>query len=187
MHPAIFLDRDGVINENRAAYVRSWQDVVFIPQAMTALRAVAHLPHKIIVVTNQSVVGRGLLTLAEAEALNRQIVAEVQAQGGRIDAIYMCPHAPEDNCACRKPKPGMLQQAAEAWNLDLSRAIMVGDALSDVLAGQAAGVQTAALVLSGRGQEQVKNAAAIPPFPIYPTLAEALTDLVLKRAVGSKQ
>lgn len=180
MTPAIFLDRDGVINENRADYVRSWQDVVLIPQALAALRAVAPLPHKIIVVTNQSAIGRGLLSLADAEMINRRLVAEVQAQGGRIDAVFMCPHAPEARCVCRKPKPGMLLQAAEQWQLDLSQAVMVGDALSDVQAGQAAGVRMAALVLSGRGKEQVKNAAALPPFPIYPTLAEALQDLILR-------
>jgi D-glycero-D-manno-heptose 1,7-bisphosphate phosphatase len=183
MHPAIFLDRDGVINENCPHYVRTWEDVSFIPQAITALRVMAPLPYKIIVVTNQSAVGRGILTLDEAESLNRQIQVEVQAQGGRIDALFLCPHAPHDDCPCRKPKPGMLLQAAQRYHLDLARSIMVGDALSDVMAGRAAGVRAAALVLTGRGREQVKleSAAALHPFPIYPTLSEALDDLIIRR------
>lgn len=183
MHPAIFLDRDGVINENRPRYVRSWQDVTLIPQAINALRTIALLPHKIIVVTNQSPVGRGILTLAEAETINQQIQAAVQAQGGRIDALFLCPHTPDEGCSCRKPKPGMLLQAAHQYSLDLPRSIMVGDALSDVAAGRSAGVHAAALVLTGRGREQVKleAAAALHPFPVYPTLAEALDDLVIRQ------
>lgn len=183
MHPAIFLDRDGVINENRPHYVRSWQDVILIPQAINALRAIASWPYKIIVVTNQSPIGRGILTLAEAETINQQIQAAVQAQGGRIDALFLCPHTPDEDCLCRKPKPGMLLQAAQRYDLDLSRSIMVGDALSDVAAGRSAGVRAAALVLTGRGREQAKleGAAALHPFPIYPTLTEALDDLVIRQ------
>ena len=187
MHPAIFLDRDGVINENRDHYVRGWSDVTFIPQALAALQAVHHLPYKIIVVTNQSAVGRGILSLAEATAINQQIVSAVQAQGGRIDAVFMCPHHPHAECECRKPKPGLLLQAAQAHDLDLRHSVMVGDGLSDVLAGRSAGVQMAALVLTGRGKDQLQlaAAAALHPFPIYPTLAEALADLVLKESGNS--
>lgn len=179
MVPALFLDRDGVINENRADYVRRWEDVVFIPQALIGLQAVSHLPVKIVIITNQSAVGQGLLTLTEAERLNEKIVATVRQQGGRIDAVFMCPHTPQQACTCRKPLPGLLQQAAQALTLDLSISIMVGDALSDIQAGRAAGVQSTALVLTGRGQQQVQlpAAAALHPFPIFPTLAEALYEL----------
>lgn len=182
MHPAVFLDRDGVINENRDHYVRCWPDVTFIPQALTALQAIRHLPYKVIVVTNQSAVGRGIISVTEATAINQQIISAVQAQGGRIDAVFMCPHHPHDECECRKPKPGLLLQATQAYDLDLRHSIMVGDGLSDVVAGRSAGVQTAALVLTGRGKDQLQlaAAAALHPFPIYPTLAEALADLVLK-------
>ncbi|MCL4870289.1 MAG: HAD family hydrolase [Anaerolineae bacterium] len=180
MHPAIFLDRDGVINENRADYVRRWQDVIFIPQAINALQAASHLPHKIIVVTNQSAIGRGILTLDDAAAINQQIIAAVQNQGGRIDGVLMCPHAPQARCTCRKPQPGLLLQAAQLYQLDLSQSIMVGDALTDIQAGRAAGVRAAALVLTGRGagQANLPDAAALHPFPIYPTLQEALAALV---------
>lgn len=180
MHPAIFLDRDGVINENRANYVRHWQDVIFIPQAIAALQAVRHLPHKIIVVTNQSAVGRGILSLEDAAAINQQIIAAIENQGGRIDGVLMCPHHPQANCPCRKPKPGLLLQAAQTYQLDLSQSVMIGDALTDVQAGRTAGVRAAALVLTGRGQMQTQlpDAAALHPFPIYPTLQEALADLI---------
>ncbi|MBI3176818.1 MAG: D-glycero-beta-D-manno-heptose 1,7-bisphosphate 7-phosphatase, partial [Chloroflexi bacterium] len=142
MRPAIFLDRDGVIIENREAYVRSWQDVAFIPGALDALQGMAATAYAIVIVTNQSGVGRGMLSLETATALNARVVAEIVRAGGRVDGLYLCPHTPEDGCDCRKPRPGMLLQAARELGLDLTRSWMVGDALSDLQAGQAAGAQS---------------------------------------------
>nr|MBI2905503.1 D-glycero-beta-D-manno-heptose 1,7-bisphosphate 7-phosphatase [Chloroflexota bacterium] len=153
MRPAIFLDRDGVIIENREAYVRSWQDVAFIPGALDALQGMAATSYAIVIVTNQSGVGRGMLSLETATALNARVVAEIVRAGGRVDGLYLCPHTPEDGCDCRKPRPGMLLQAARELGLDLTRSWMVGDALSDLQAGQAAGAQSV-LVLTGRGGMQ---------------------------------
>lgn len=176
MEPAIFLDRDGVIIENREDYVRSWSDVEFFPAALAALRNFSSSPYRIILVTNQSAVGRGLVTLEQAEDLNQRITAVVEANGGRVDGTFMCPHAPQANCECRKPRPGLLLQAAQALNLDLSRSFMIGDALSDVKAGQAAGVREAVLVRTGRGRRQaaLPEAALLQPFRIFNSLAEAL-------------
>lgn len=181
--PAIFLDRDGVIIENRAEYVRTWADVEFFSQALQALAVVRHLPHKIIVVTNQSAVGQGILTLEEAHRLNEQVVEVVRQHNGRIDAVYLCPHRSSDGCACRKPKPGMLLQAAHKHNLDLSRSVMIGDALTDLAAGRAAGVAQVILLLTGRGkvQAQLPETAEYTPFPIYPDLETALTTLFLTK------
>src|SRR5690606_36103474 len=95
MHPAIFLDRDGVIIENRPAYVRSWEDVEIFPQALTALARVCKSPYKIVIVTIQSGVGPGLIQMETAEEINRRLVREIEKAGGRIDAVLMCPHAPE--------------------------------------------------------------------------------------------
>ncbi|RMH01903.1 MAG: HAD family hydrolase [Chloroflexi bacterium] len=179
LFPALFLDRDGVIIENRTHYVRNWEDVSFFPQALTALARIRHVPYKIILVTNQSVVGRGIISLAEAEAINEQIRAEVMAQNGRIDAIYMCPHAPHDLCACRKPHPGLLLQAAQSHQIDLSQSIMIGDALTDIMAGQAAGVRETILLRTGRGnaQLQLPEARLLPPFSVYDDLHTALQAL----------
>jgi D-glycero-D-manno-heptose 1,7-bisphosphate phosphatase len=176
MDAAIFLDRDGVVIENRDNYIRSWKDVEFLPVALAALRKFRSSPFRIILVTNQSAVGRGLISLKQAEELNRRVVAVIEQNGGRVDGSWMCPHAPQDHCTCRKPQPGLLLQAAAAMNLDLARSFMVGDALSDLQAGRAAGVREAMLVLTGRGQLQARlpEAALLQPFRIFDSLAEAL-------------
>ncbi|MAT99406.1 MAG: histidinol phosphate phosphatase [Anaerolineaceae bacterium] len=177
--PAVFLDRDGVFIENRANYVRSWADVKFFPQALAALARIQKVPYKIIVVTNQSAVGRGIISLETAVRLNNRILEVVRAGNGRIDASYLCPAKPGTNDPCRKPRPGMLLQAAQEHNLDLSQSYMIGDALTDIQAGQAAGVKQAILLLTGRGQDQAKLPLAkeLPPFTTFPTLAIALDRL----------
>ncbi len=177
--PAIFLDRDGVINENRPDYVRSWADVSIYPSALAALAQAADLPYKIVIVTNQSAVGRGLVPLAAVEAINRRLVAAIEKAGGRIDGVYFCPHAPDDRCDCRKPQPGLLLRAAREHNIDLVQSVMIGDALSDLAAGRAAGVGRTVLLLTGRGkaQRQLTAADRLQPFPVYETLADALLAL----------
>ncbi|HEX6305227.1 MAG TPA: HAD family hydrolase [Anaerolineales bacterium] len=180
MHPAIFLDRDGVIIENRSNYVRSWSDVAVFGQALTALADVRSSPYKIIIVTNQSAVGRGIISLEIVWEINNRLVKIIEQTGGRVDGVYVCPHAPQDKCGCRKPEPGLLLQAAEELSLDLGRSILIGDALSDILAGQAAGVRQTALVRTGLGTEQVASAAAdtLHQLPIYDTLTEALSEIL---------
>lgn len=180
-HPAIFLDRDGVIIENRANYVRSWDDVEIYPQALQALAAVSHSPYKIIVVTNQSAVGRGIISLAAAQAINERLVDVVRAGNGRVDDVLMCPHAPEAQCNCRKPQPGLLLRAATQHNLDLSQSYMIGDALSDLQAGLAAGVPNVILLRTGRGQKQAQlpAAAALQPLTLFDTLRDALQHVII--------
>lgn len=172
MFPAFFLDRDGVIIENVAAYVRSWADVTFLPGSLEALAFLARTPYKVVMVTNQSAVGRGILRLEEAEAINDRILQVIHAAGGRIDGVYICPHGPQDACGCRKPLPGLLLRAAQALELDLSESVMVGDALSDLQAGQAAGVLRSFLVRTGRGREQaaLPGAAQLATGGIFPDL-----------------
>lgn len=177
MLPALFLDRDGVIIENRAHYVRSWEDVQFFPSALTALQLAATLPHRIVIVTNQSAVGRGIISLDDAEALNQQIVHVIESAGGRIDGVFLCPHAPDENCNCRKPKPGLLLQAARELPISLKDSVLIGDALSDLLAGQAAGIKDLILVKTGRGIDQahLDRSAFQKPIRIVDDLASALT------------
>jgi histidinol-phosphate phosphatase family protein len=155
MSAAIFLDRDGVVIENRSNYVRDWGDVEFIPSAVQALAQNSSCPFQFIFVTNQSAVGRGIISLSTAQAINDRIVAELRENGCRIDGVFMCPHKPEDNCACRKPKPGLLYQAANLLSINLSESLLIGDALTDLRAGSAAGISTLSLVLTGRGKEQL--------------------------------
>jgi histidinol-phosphate phosphatase family protein len=155
MHPAIFLDRDGVLIENRADYVRDWSQVKVIPEAIHALSLARTGNYKIVIVTNQSAVGRGLILQANADEINHQLIHLIHHQGGQIDGVYMCPHKPGDDCFCRKPKPGLLLQASQELSLDLQRSWMIGDAWSDLQAGQRAGVRQTILIRTGRGAEQL--------------------------------
>ena len=186
MLAAVFLDRDGVIIENRDEYVRTWDDVAFIPGALDALARLSQTPYAIILVTNQSAVGRGILSLSGALELNHTLVSEVKAAGGRIDDTFLCPHAPWENCQCRKPRPGLLLQAAEKYALNLSRSLMVGDAVSDIIAGRSAGVGKSALVLTGRGKVQVRleEAKTLQPFDVFPHLG-GFVDHLLSGSLGA--
>jgi D-glycero-D-manno-heptose 1,7-bisphosphate phosphatase len=180
MYPALFLDRDGVIIENRSNYIRSWSDVSIYPQALNALCRIRLSTYKIIMITNQSAVGRGIISLQTAQAINSRLVKEIESAGGRVDGVFMCPHAPNDNCHCRKPQPGLILDAANAFSLDLNRSILIGDALSDIIAGQLAGVGKNILVLTGRGatQSSLPETNQMPPFLIFDTLAAALEEMI---------
>lgn len=177
--PAIFLDRDGVVIENRADYVRCWEDVEFLPAAVQALARLAVGPYRIVLVTNQSAIGRGILPLETAQAINRQLVIELEKSNCRIDGVFMCPHSPEMDCACRKPRPGLLLQAAETLSIDLANSVMIGDAWTDLQAGHAAGVNRIVLLRTGRGQQQLLLAppADLKPWLVYDDLAGALAGL----------
>jgi D-glycero-D-manno-heptose 1,7-bisphosphate phosphatase len=167
-----------VIIENLADYVRSWTDVHIYPQALDALRRAAASNFKVILITNQSAVGRGLITLQTAQTINRRLVEAIHQSGGRIDAVYMCPHAPEVQCACRKPQPGLIFYAALDHDLDLPNSILIGDAISDIQAGLAAGVGRLAIVLTGRGAEQIRLNNLDAPVHQYLDLATAIANLL---------
>ena len=179
MNKAIFLDRDGVIIENKATYVRSLDDIIFIPQALPAMELLKRSSFKIFIITNQSAVGRGLLSIELAHLINKKVVERIVNRGGRVDGVFMCPHTPDDLCACRKPKPGLILNAASKYNLDLQNSIMIGDALTDVLAGQAAGIKRNILVLTGRGIEQYSKWDRITPkaFEFYDDLLEVISSI----------
>lgn len=150
LSPAIFLDRDGVINRNRPDHVKSWPEFEFLPGALEALRNLARLGWPIVVISNQGVIGRGLVSCDTVDMINAQMIDEVRCAGGRIDAVFHCPHRPGENCSCRKPRPGLLLYAAHHLRLDLSCSFMVGDAETDVFAAQAVGCRPV-LVKTGRG------------------------------------
>jgi histidinol-phosphate phosphatase family protein len=137
----IFLDRDGVINRRRPQHVRSWQDVEFLPRSLEALRRLQQVGERVVVVTNQSVVGRGLITAIELNSIHQRMAEVVARHGGHIERIYACLHAPAQGCACRKPGIGLLVRAADELGIDLGRSVLVGDSLCDVQAAQAAGCQ----------------------------------------------
>jgi D-glycero-D-manno-heptose 1,7-bisphosphate phosphatase len=178
---AVFLDRDGVIIENRPDYVRTWKDVVFLPGVFPALRRLAVSNFRVLILTNQSAVGRGLISLETAEDINRGVVQTIAQEGGRIDSVYMCPHKPADNCPCRKPAAGLIFQAAKEFSLDLKHSCLIGDAVTDLMAGQAAGVGELILVRTGRGSDQAAHIATsgIKAYKVCRDLAHAVASLPL--------
>ncbi len=137
----VILDRDGVINKESAAYIKSPAECDFIPGSLEAIAKLSHAGYTILVATNQSGVGRGYFTLDTLQAIHQKIYRSVEAAGGKITKIYFCPHAPDAGCECRKPKPGMFKQIEHDFNLSLRDidATFIGDSLRDVELGLATG------------------------------------------------
>jgi D-glycero-D-manno-heptose 1,7-bisphosphate phosphatase len=155
---AVFLDRDGVINVNRPDHVKSWDEFQFIGGACEAIARLTCAGLRVFVVSNQAIVNRGILPAADVERINHTMIGEIERHGGRIEAIAYCPHRPDEACGCRKPAPGLLFELARTHGIELDRAVVIGDALTDLQAGRAAGCGVI-LVLSGRGQQQLAQAA----------------------------
>jgi D-glycero-D-manno-heptose 1,7-bisphosphate phosphatase len=152
---AVFLDRDGVISENRADHVKSWEEFCFIPGALTALRWLHEAGLQTFIVTNQAIINRGIIASEVLEDIHSRMALRVVESGGFIDDIRYCPHDQHDNCQCRKPRPGMLSALAAKWNIDLSQSYIVGDAWTDIAAGRAAHCRTI-MVCTGRGTEHMQ-------------------------------
>jgi D-glycero-D-manno-heptose 1,7-bisphosphate phosphatase len=171
---AIFIDRDGVINANRPDYVKSWAEFEFLPGSREALVGLSGLGWPVVVISNQSAIGRGLVSAETVAEINARMVAEIEQAGGRVDGVYICPHHPDEGCVCRKPRPGLLMDAALELGLDLGCSYLVGDAESDILAALAVGVQPV-LVLSGRGRVQLPRLAGWEGmFQVVEDLTEAV-------------
>ena len=144
--PAVFLDRDGVINVDRG-YVSRWSEFEFLPGAVSGLAALQELGYRLVIVTNQSGIGRGYYSEGDFALLSTQLIDHLKDAGVSLTAIYHCPHHPTEAvgalrtvCDCRKPAPGMILRAARELNLALPDSVLVGDKSSDILAGRAAGV-----------------------------------------------
>ncbi len=160
----IFLDRDGVINENRPDYVKSWREFHFLPGSREAIARLTQAGHRLVVCTNQAAVAHGTISLEAVQEIHRKMLASIREVGGRIEHVYFCPHEKEGNCACRKPRPGMLLRAQDELGLEMSGAVLIGDSITDIRAALAAGIH-AVLVLSGLGWEQLSTHAHEAPGP----------------------
>ena len=175
----LILDRDGVLNVEDPA--GGWVDVpeklVWIPGSLDALRRLAETDLRISVVTNQSLVGRGLASIADVERVHDRLLADCVAAGGRIDRIHVCPHAPGDGCACRKPLPGLVHRAIEESDCTAEASLLIGDAERDIAAADAAGVP-AILVRTGKGAaaEDTLSARGVPVYDDLRTVVDALLD-----------
>jgi D-glycero-D-manno-heptose 1,7-bisphosphate phosphatase len=146
---AIFIDRDGVINCRRPDdYVLNFSQFVFVPGIRAVLKQLSSLKLPMIVISNQAAVGKGLLDTAGLEEITARMQQTLLEDGTALAAAYFCTHGPDENCLCRKPKPGLLHKASEDFNIDLGRSIFIGDSQTDVLAARAVGCKP---ILLGSG------------------------------------
>ncbi len=165
---AIYLDRDGTIVQNREDYIKSIDEVEFLPNSLEAIGKLAELDAYIFMVSNQSLVGRQIVTQSEADAINEHIIEQIEANGGRIDNCYFCFHAPSEKCICRKPSPFLfLESLRDGYRFE--RAVVIGDQYTDIIAAHNLELPSM-LVKTGLGKKTIQS---------QPTLAEyAIEDLL---------
>lgn len=177
----MFLDRDGVLNAERKDYVKSWDEFQWLPgaQESVALLNSNHIP--VYIISNQSAVGRGIISIDMLHTIHRTLQNELQKKGGRIDGIYVCPHAPAIRCACRKPEPGLFLQAAKEHNITLSDAWFIGDSKTDLLAGKCAGIH---IILIRTNQNNIDADDELAADYTCNSLAEAV-DFLIKNCNSS--
>lgn len=152
----VLLDRDGVINKNRDDHVTRWEDFRFLPRSLEAMAAMRRLGFRLAVVTNQSAVGRGLLTSEALGEIHRRMQAECASRGAAIEAVFACLHTPWDGCDCRKPRPGLFHWAMAALDEPPEACVTIGDSLSDLRAAEAIGLPFV-LVRTGHGEETLRR------------------------------
>lgn len=180
----IIYDRDGTLNEDRDDYVTSAEEWQPIPGALEAVARLTQAGWHAVVATNQSGLGRGLFDMAALNAMHLKLNQQLALAGGRLDAIFFCPHVPSDECDCRKPLPGLMQQIGERYAIDLKNVPAVGDSLRDMQAAQAAGCE-AHLVLTGKAgaMDEAERAALLAQVPgtvVHKDLS-AFADAILRK------
>jgi D-glycero-D-manno-heptose 1,7-bisphosphate phosphatase len=178
----VILDRDGTINEDRDDYVKSPDEWVPVPGALEAIARLNHAGWHTVVATNQSGLARGLFDMAALNAIHARMNRELGAFGGRIDAVFFCPHGPDDGCRCRKPLPGLFEMIGERYGIDLAETHVVGDSLRDLQAGAATG-SAPHLVRTGKGArldaaELDALMIEIPTTRVHADLAAFAHDLI---------
>lgn len=172
----IILDRDGVINHDSDQFIKSPDEWRPISGSLAAIATLTQWGYRVIVATNQSGIGRGLFDMDTLNSIHDKMVKAVAQEGGRIDAVFFCPHTNGDQCTCRKPQPGMLKEIAARYNTDLAGVPVVGDSLRDLQAAVAVGAQPV-LVLTGKGKQTANDPELPADTPIYPDLAAAVAQL----------
>lgn len=181
----IILDRDGVINQQRSDYIKSAEEWQPIPGSIEAIARLSRAGYTPVVATNQSGLARGLFDLDDLEAMHAKMTHLVEAEGGRLEAIFYCPHHPDDGCKCRKPKTGLLEAIEAEFNTSVAGAAFVGDSLRDLQAALAKACQPW-LVLTGLGQSTQTQLAEAPQehfaqVRVAPDLASVVDQLLTRR------
>jgi D-glycero-D-manno-heptose 1,7-bisphosphate phosphatase len=173
----VILDRDGVINQDSDAYIKSPDEWVPIPGSLEAIARLNHAGYHVVVATNQSGLARGLFDIDHLNAIHEKLHDELAKVGGHIDAIFFCPHGPDDGCECRKPKAGLMHQISRRLDVDLDGVPAIGDSLRDLQAAAQIGAKPI-LVLTGKGQKTKSDLKDFKDVPIYEDLATAVDALL---------
>jgi D-glycero-D-manno-heptose 1,7-bisphosphate phosphatase len=173
----VILDRDGVINFDSPSYIKSPDEWKPIPRSLDAIARLTQADFRVVVATNQSGVGRGLFDMATLNAIHDKMHRAVGQAGGRIDAVFYCPHAMEANCSCRKPKPGLLEDIGRRFNTSLQDVPCIGDQLRDLQSAATVRAQPI-LVLTGKGAKTQREGGLPPNTRVYADLADAVKSLV---------
>ena len=181
----IILDRDGVINHDSERFIKSPAEWRAIPGSPEAIARLSQAGYRVVVATNQSGIGRGLFDMETLNAIHTKMHQTVQAAGGRIDAIFYCPHAADAKCDCRKPKPGMLKQIAACFNADLTGVFAVGDSLRDLEAAVSAGASPV-LVLTGKGENTYANETLPAGTQVFDDLAQVVDAMLMAEKKAEK-
>ena len=169
----IILDRDGVINHDSDLYIKSPEEWKPIPGSLEAIARLNQWGYRVVVATNQSGIGRGLFEMDTLNAIHDKMMKAVAQVGGRIDAVFFCPHTNQDKCDCRKPKPGMFKEIAARYNAELEGIPAIGDSLRDLQAAESVGAQPM-LVLTGKGKKTESDPELPPATLVFPDLAAAV-------------
>jgi len=172
MFKLVILDRDGVINEDSSFYIKSPDEWHAIPGSLEAIAKLQRSGYSVAIATNQSGIAKHYFTAKTLDSIHKKMIAQIATMGGHLDMhdIFVCPHRSEDNCECRKPKPGLLLQAARKFNVAPGEILVIGDAMRDILAAKICGA-AAVLVKTGKGMETLKTKIDVP---VYANLAEAV-------------
>ena len=176
----VILDRDGVINFDSDAYIKTPDEWRPIPGSLDAIARLHQTGFTLVVASNQSGVGRGLIKLPDLEAINSKMLAAIEAAGGKLAGFFYCPHVPDDHCDCRKPKPGLLRQIEKRFGVTVKGMPAIGDSLRDLEAAQIVGAR-AILVRTGNGVQTLKQLTTPENIEIYTDLAAAATQIIRER------
>ena len=180
--PAVFLDRDGVINEDRPDYIKSWGEFIFKPKAKSAIRQLNSSGYFVILVTNQSCIGKGIITASALNDIHTKMEDELAMAGAHLDAIYFCPHKKEDNCSCRKPKPGMVKTAVKAHNIDLGKSWYIGDSIShDIPLAKSLGIKSILVPKKTDTPEEIASAEADYTVPDLMSAVQIIKGNIFER------
>lgn len=175
----VVLDRDGVINFDSVHFIKSTNEWIPIPGSLEAIALLNQNGYRVAIATNQSGISRGLFDMVTLNAIHDKMHKALGQLGGRIDAMFYCPHSADDNCSCRKPKPGMMEEIGRRFSMDMKGVPMVGDALRDLQAGAVLGMQPI-LVRTGKGEETLAAGGLPEGTLVFADLAEAVQHLITK-------